>query len=60
MKEKGYSRAHAYRLADKIIGEMLAMGYKEKADNDRQDFLVRKKIRKEWNDNLQKSVSFET
>ena len=58
MKEHGCCRRHANRLAHKIIDEIQQMDEQELKENDRQAFLTRKKIRKEWSDTLQSVVIF--
>jgi hypothetical protein len=45
-------------LAHKIIDEIQQMDEQELKENDRQEFLTRKKIRKEWSDTLQSVVIF--
>ena len=57
-KEQKCSRQHSYRLAHRVIDAMVEMDLTDQAGNDREEFLIRKRIRKEWSDTLQGIVSF--
>jgi len=58
-KEHGYSRQYAYVLARKVISNMAEMDNEDEAYENRQEFMVRVGVRREWDDPLQDQVVWE-